>query len=91
MLIAPLGGIGALTRSPIGVIRGLPETREMLLASIREVYEVARATAIEIEEKAIDDTMDFIDRPCHPKEPHPCSVISWRVALQNCTNKAVQS
>jgi 2-dehydropantoate 2-reductase len=34
----------------------------MLLASIREVYEVARATAIEIEEKAIDDTMDFIDQ-----------------------------
>lgn len=31
MLISPLGGIGAITRSPIGIFRSLPETREMLI------------------------------------------------------------
>jgi len=61
MLIAPWSGIGALTRSPIGVIRSLPETREMLVDSIREVYKVARANKITLEEKSIDETIDFID------------------------------
>ena len=61
MLIAPYSGIRALTRSPIGVIRSLPETREMLVDSIREVFEVARANKIAMEEKSIDETIDFID------------------------------
>jgi 2-dehydropantoate 2-reductase len=62
MLIAPWSGMGALTRSPIGVIRRLPETRELLLDSIREVFEVAQASGIEIEEKAVNDTIDLIDQ-----------------------------
>ncbi len=62
MLIAPWSGVGALTRSPIGVCRRLPETREMLLQSIREVCSVARADGAEIEASAVDETIDFIDR-----------------------------
>jgi len=62
MLIAPWSGMGALTRSLIGVIRSLPETREILIDSIREVYRVARANNVEIGEKTIDDTIDFIDQ-----------------------------
>jgi 2-dehydropantoate 2-reductase len=62
MLMAPWGGLGALTRSPIGVVRSLPETREILLASVREVCAVARATGAGVDEKAIDATMGFIDR-----------------------------
>jgi 2-dehydropantoate 2-reductase len=61
MLIAPWSGIGALTRSPIGVIRSLPETRAMLMNSIREVYDVARADGVPVEKKAIEDAMAFID------------------------------
>ena len=62
MLIAPWGGVGALTRSPIGVIRSLPETREMLLASIREVFDVAWANGHEVEEQAVDAIIGFIDQ-----------------------------
>ena len=62
MLIAPLSGVGAVTRMPIGVFRSLAETRELLMDSIREVYAVARAHGVDIEEKAIDETIDFIDR-----------------------------
>jgi len=61
MLIAPFSGIGALTRSPIGVIRSLPETRAMLMDSIREVYDVARAGGVPVEENAIKEAMNFID------------------------------
>jgi len=62
MLIAPLSGMGAVTRMAIGVFRSLPETRAMLVDSIREVYAVAIANGVAIEEKAIGDTMDFIDQ-----------------------------
>lgn len=62
MLIAPWGGIGALTRTPIGVIRSLPETRQMLMDSIREVHAVARANGINIETTTIRDTIAFIDK-----------------------------
>jgi 2-dehydropantoate 2-reductase len=62
MLIAPWSGIGALTRTPIGVIRSQPETRQMLTDSIREVHGVGQANGISIEEKAIDETIRFIDK-----------------------------
>ncbi len=62
MLIAPWGGVGAVTRSPIGVVRSLPETREMLLASIREVFNVARANGVAVDEEAVDATIGFIDK-----------------------------
>jgi 2-dehydropantoate 2-reductase len=61
MLIAPWGGIGALTRSPVGVFRSLPETRDMLITSIREVLSVARANGVDVEEGAVDATMGFLD------------------------------
>jgi 2-dehydropantoate 2-reductase len=61
MLIAPWSGMGALTRSPVGVIRSMSETRTMLMDSMREVYDVARANGIDIEEKAMREIMSFID------------------------------
>jgi 2-dehydropantoate 2-reductase len=62
MLIAPWSGMGAVTRSPIGVIRSVPHTREMLMESIREVYDVARANAVAIEKQALSGILGFIDK-----------------------------
>ena len=62
MLIAPLSGLGAITRSPVGVFRRLPETREMLIDAIREVFAVARAGGVAVEEAAVEETMAFIDQ-----------------------------
>jgi 2-dehydropantoate 2-reductase len=62
MLMAPWGGIGALTRSPVGIIRSLPETRDMLQASVSEVRAVAQATGVMVDKNAIDGVMDFIDQ-----------------------------
>jgi 2-dehydropantoate 2-reductase len=43
------------------VFRDLPETREMLRNSIQEVFDVARASGINIEDGAVEATLDFID------------------------------
>lgn len=62
MFIAPLSGLGALTRSPVGVFRSLNETRGLLLLAIREVLAVAQALGVDIGEKNVASTINFIDQ-----------------------------
>ncbi len=61
MFIAPFGGIGAVTRAPIGTLRGLPETRRMLEQGTREVFQVARVSNIPLDHDAVARTMAFVD------------------------------
>lgn len=61
LLVASFGGIGAITRSPIGVIRAIPETRRLLEACMQEVLAVARARGVAMAETTVPDTMKFID------------------------------
>ncbi len=61
MFIAPFGGIGAVTRAPIGTLRSLPETRRMLERGMREVFQVARASGILLADDAVARTMAFTD------------------------------
>jgi 2-dehydropantoate 2-reductase len=62
MLMAPWGGVGALTRSSIEILRRLPETRDMLLTAVREVCAVARANDIGVDENAVAAVMEFMDQ-----------------------------
>jgi 2-dehydropantoate 2-reductase len=62
MLIAPWGGVGAVTRVPIGIVRALPESRDMLVDAIHEVFDVGLANGVEIENDALSSTIAFIDK-----------------------------
>ncbi len=61
LFIASFSGVGAVTRAPAGVLRGLPETRRMLEQAMREVLVVARAHAVSLLEESVDQTMALID------------------------------
>jgi len=61
LLIAAWSGMGALTRSPIGLIRTQPETRQMLQQALREIQEVAVAHRVALPHEAISETLAFID------------------------------
>lgn len=61
LFVASLGGLGAVTRVPIGVIRSLPETRAMLEQSMHEVCRVARARDIAVADAVVDRTMRMVD------------------------------
>lgn len=61
LFIASLSGVGAVTRAPIGVLRGLPEARQLLVEAMHEVLAVARACGIDLSEKAVERTMAFIE------------------------------
>ena len=61
LFVVSFGGVGAVTRAPIGVIRTLPETRRMLERSMQEIHTVARARQIPIADTTVVKTLAFVD------------------------------
>lgn len=61
LFIAPVSGVGAVTRATLGVIRAIPETRHMLERAMHEVYDVARARHINLTENTVAKVMGFVD------------------------------
>ncbi len=61
LFMPPVSSVGAVTRAPLGVIRQVPETRELLVAAIQEVKCLAEASDVALPASAVDATMSFID------------------------------
>src|SRR6185369_13002603 len=61
LFIAPLSGIGAVTRVPTGVWRAIPEVRELATKAIAEVAAVAHARGVQLDADAINATLDRYD------------------------------
>lgn len=61
LFVVSLGGVGAVTRAPIGVLRSVPETRQMLEQAMHEIFAVARAHKIALPENVIGKTIAFVD------------------------------
>lgn len=61
LFIAPVSGVAAVTRVPIGAFRGVPETRAMLEAAMREVFDLARARGIAMRDDTVARTLSYVD------------------------------
>jgi 2-dehydropantoate 2-reductase len=61
LFIVPLGGIGAVTRAPVGTLRTLRETRRMLEEGMREIRSVAHGMNISLADDLVARTMGFVD------------------------------
>lgn len=61
LFIAPLSGIGAVTRVPVGIWRSIPETRSMAENALHELLAVARARGAGLADEAIATTMQRYD------------------------------
>ena len=61
LLVTVWSGMGAITRSPVGIWRSLPETRRMAEMSLQEIISVAAARHISLPEKALQTTMNMYD------------------------------
>jgi 2-dehydropantoate 2-reductase len=61
LLIVPFGGLGAVTRAPVGVLRSLSDTREMLERGMHEIHAVARACRVFLPDDIVEKTMAFVD------------------------------
>ncbi len=60
--IATLGGVGAVTRAPLGVTRTLPETRQMLRAGMQEICAVGQARGVNMPDSIVDQGMAALDQ-----------------------------
>ena len=61
LFIAPMSGIGAITRVPVGVWRSMEETRAMATLALREILAVAAARSIDLGSDAEERTMARYD------------------------------
>jgi 2-dehydropantoate 2-reductase len=61
LFIAPASAVGAVTRQPVGVYRGVSETRQLLEAAMREVAAVARARGVGLDSEAVSRTLSYLD------------------------------
>lgn len=59
--VCATGTLGAVTRMPYGVIRSMPETREMLEQAVSEIIEVARAHGVAMPQESASRTLTMID------------------------------
>jgi 2-dehydropantoate 2-reductase len=61
LFIASWGGVGAVTRAPVGVVRSVPGVRQMLLEALDEIIQVGAAQQIALSEESMRKAMAFID------------------------------
>jgi len=59
--IASFGGVGGVTRLPIGVMRSVPETRSLLERAMREIVGLAHACGVPVPDESVGNTMKFVD------------------------------
>lgn len=66
LFVTPVGGVGAVTRAPIGIMRSQPETRAMVAGAMEEIYAVATARGVPLPPDAVATALAFLDRqPAH--------------------------
>ena len=62
LLISAFSGVGAVTRSPVGMFRSIPETRAMFRRALEEVVLVANSRGVGLTEGSVRSVMDRIDQ-----------------------------
>lgn len=62
LFIAAQAGLTALTRSPIGVLRSIPETRRLYRLILEELAGVAKAAGIDLSPQTVDDIVAAADK-----------------------------
>ena len=61
LMVTSFGGVGSVTRAPIGVIRAVSETRRMLEGCMREVLALAQARGVALSEATVTATLGALD------------------------------
>lgn len=61
LFLTAASGMCAVTRSPMGAVRGDSDSREMFIAAMREVYALARRLGIAVKDGIVEETVTFAD------------------------------
>lgn len=61
LFVVSLGGVGAVTRAPVGILRSVPETRRMLERCMHEILAVGRARRVSLPDSVIVEKLALVD------------------------------
>lgn len=61
LLVTAFGGVGAVTRAPVGITRTMLETRRMLERCMEETFAVGRAEGVRLADSAVADGMAMVE------------------------------
>ena len=61
LFVASWGGVGAVTRAPLGVLRSLPQTRDMMTETMEEIYRIALSLGIKMPDNIVESLLAFVD------------------------------
>jgi 2-dehydropantoate 2-reductase len=61
LLVVSWGGVGAVARMPIGVLRSLPQTRRLLEQAMTEIFNLAQARGVELPRDSVAAALAFAD------------------------------
>lgn len=61
IFICTIGGMGAITGAPLGVWRGLPETRQMMKQLLQEIVAVGKRHKVHLDDDVADKVLARID------------------------------
>ena len=88
--VASIGGVGAVTRAPVGVNRSVEETRAVLEAAMAEIAAVARARGVPVPSDAVQRAVAFMDAlPEHGKTSLHQDIADGRRSELDAWNGAV--
>jgi 2-dehydropantoate 2-reductase len=61
LLVASFGGMGGVTRAPIGAIRSMTGTRRMLRGCMDEIFRTSRACSVALADSVVSDVVNLVD------------------------------
>jgi 2-dehydropantoate 2-reductase len=61
LFITGWGGIGAVARAPIGILRAQRETRRLIESGMQEIERIARARGVDLREDIVAQALAFVD------------------------------
>jgi 2-dehydropantoate 2-reductase len=62
IFIEPFGTVGGVTRQPLGALRQIRESRELLVAAMEELAQLARGLGVKLPEGAVARALETVDR-----------------------------
>jgi 2-dehydropantoate 2-reductase len=62
LFVASLGGVGAVSRAPIGMVRSVPETRALLEAAMSEIRDLAQARGVRLAADVVARSLALVDQ-----------------------------
>ena len=61
LFVASTGGVGAVARAPMGIIREQPRTRRLLQSTMEEIFAIAGARGVVLPADSVQETLAVVD------------------------------